>query len=450
MNQNHGVLVAQPRVTDYLLGTNSQISIARLVKDWSIYLPDNETQRSSVVDFLDCVSMSMIHTIEMQCNYLYKTNQMPDELLNFLTDNGYIQNGKVKFSVRYSAKMNGTDISKGQYQNLAGDHVRKDGLYPDSKLGMTNSMTWVEYYATITPGAIALAQKILWFLNIQYQWINKADMPLQLLQAPIQVATEVCAGWDSGEVVPLCSGQPLQHATVIYGQDSEADWLDLDHYAPYKQKLAENYELPSNMQFIVSIKPTALRNGMRGSNVLSLQQNLNKVGYSLKSDGSFGPLTAQAVIDFQGKHGLTKDGVSGPITLEKLSTVLSTVSPATTAKIDLFCEAICKYEGANPANNNPFDLKDGHYTQSNGSTGVDKNNGIAIFPDYQIGYNAGKKLIVSACSGQIPAYNENGTIVDFFDVYAPSSDSNNPTAYADWVGLQIGVDAETFIIKDLL
>lgn len=450
-NKNHGILIGTHRPTDYLLGVNSNIPIARSVPNWSAYIPDNENQRNTIIDFLDCTTMSMIHCIEFQVNYLYQTNQLSDECLNFLKDNLYIQNGKVKFSSRYSAKMNGTDVTMGQYQNTAGDHVRVDGLLPDSSLGLTNSMTWAEYYASISPDNITLAKKMLWFFNIQYQWLQDAtEMASALALAPLQVATQVCPGWDSGNTVLMCSGLPIQHCTTIYGHDSTLLWLDFDDYAPWEQKLAEDYEFPSTMQFIVYEKPIGLRNGMKGSNVLSLQKNLNKGGYNLTEDGSFGPLTTQAVIDFQGKNGLSKDGIAGPLTLAKLSTALSTPSSNTPSKIDAFCQAICEYEGANPANNNPFDMKDGKYTQINGSTGVDPNNGIAIFPDYATGYAAGRRLIVAICSGEVAAYDEDGTILDMIEIYAPKSDGNDPQAYADWIGKKIGVDAETFIIKDLL
>jgi predicted chitinase len=59
---------------------------------------------------------------------------------------------------------------------------------------------------------------------------------------------------------------------------------------------------------------TALRQGSSGASVKTMQQRLKDLGYSLGVDGSFGPGTAKAVIAFQQKNGLGKDGVVGPNT----------------------------------------------------------------------------------------------------------------------------------------
>jgi predicted chitinase len=59
---------------------------------------------------------------------------------------------------------------------------------------------------------------------------------------------------------------------------------------------------------------TALRQGSRGDAVETMQQQLVTLGYQIGVDGNFGPGTRGAVVDFQGKHGLTNDGVCGPAT----------------------------------------------------------------------------------------------------------------------------------------
>ena len=62
--------------------------------------------------------------------------------------------------------------------------------------------------------------------------------------------------------------------------------------------------------------------GSRGSAVRAVQNQLNY--YNLKGtgllavDGIFGSLTRQAVLDFQRSHGLTADGIVGPITWRHL------------------------------------------------------------------------------------------------------------------------------------
>lgn len=59
--------------------------------------------------------------------------------------------------------------------------------------------------------------------------------------------------------------------------------------------------------------------GDNGDAVRAVQYLLQKkFTYTLEVDGIFGPITAQAVKDFQSKQGLTSDGVAGPLTWQKL------------------------------------------------------------------------------------------------------------------------------------
>jgi hypothetical protein len=65
--------------------------------------------------------------------------------------------------------------------------------------------------------------------------------------------------------------------------------------------------------------PRALRKGMRGDDVKSLQQALTAAGFDTKgSDGVFGSNTESAVRSFQKAKGLSVDGVAGAATLKAL------------------------------------------------------------------------------------------------------------------------------------
>lgn len=63
--------------------------------------------------------------------------------------------------------------------------------------------------------------------------------------------------------------------------------------------------------------PTLKKNAC-GANVKLLQTLLNNKGAHLNVDGEFGNLTFIALIEFQAQNGLTKDGICGPKTWEKL------------------------------------------------------------------------------------------------------------------------------------
>jgi N-acetylmuramoyl-L-alanine amidase len=70
--------------------------------------------------------------------------------------------------------------------------------------------------------------------------------------------------------------------------------------------------------------PNLLRVGSMGEAVVKLQKFLMDEGHDLPSfgaDGSFGQETEDAVKEFQKDHGLSSDGIVGPITLKKIEDV---------------------------------------------------------------------------------------------------------------------------------
>lgn len=60
----------------------------------------------------------------------------------------------------------------------------------------------------------------------------------------------------------------------------------------------------------------------RGSSVKALQSNLSKLGFNTAVDGIFGKNTEKAVMGFQGKYGLSIDGVAGIVTQSKIQELL--------------------------------------------------------------------------------------------------------------------------------
>ncbi|BAZ39007.1 hypothetical protein NIES4101_49570 [Calothrix sp. NIES-4101] len=61
-----------------------------------------------------------------------------------------------------------------------------------------------------------------------------------------------------------------------------------------------------------------LQNYCEGQEVYMVQQTLQALGYSLNADGAFGPMTENAVINFQVANGLVGDGIVGPNTWNAL------------------------------------------------------------------------------------------------------------------------------------
>jgi peptidoglycan hydrolase-like protein with peptidoglycan-binding domain len=57
-----------------------------------------------------------------------------------------------------------------------------------------------------------------------------------------------------------------------------------------------------------------LKSGSRGDEVKTMQEKLKKLGFSIESDGIFGPKTHAAVITMQTVFGYDIDGDVGPAT----------------------------------------------------------------------------------------------------------------------------------------
>ena len=76
---------------------------------------------------------------------------------------------------------------------------------------------------------------------------------------------------------------------------------------------------------------TILKKGSKGAEVKILQQKLNLI-----ADGIFGPLTEEAVKEFQANNGLTVDGIVGQKTWDKLGV---SYNPRNIKEIIIHCSA---------------------------------------------------------------------------------------------------------------
>lgn len=123
-----------------------------------------------------------------------------------------------------------------------------------------------------------------------------------------------------------------------------------------------------------------------------------------------------------------------PIT-EVIPPIINPVS-----KLNDFCLAIRDFEGRpgdlNYRNNNPGNIRgrDGRFLK---------------FNTYAEGWLYLKDYVTRACTGKHSAYKPDFTIKQFFGVYAPSSDNNQPDIYASWVANRIGLQTSTKI-KELI
>lgn len=115
--------------------------------------------------------------------------------------------------------------------------------------------------------------------------------------------------------------------------------IELANIVPHQKwsgKYCPHNLLPNWSSFIEKIRvesgggamPT-LRNGDTGPLVSQLQTDLNRIGYNLTVDGSFGSATERAVKNFQEKNKLVIDGIYGPATQVKLAEAIKPKPPET-------------------------------------------------------------------------------------------------------------------------
>jgi hypothetical protein len=115
--------------------------------------------------------------------------------------------------------------------------------------------------------------------------------------------------------------------------------------------------------------------------------------------------------------------------------------------------AIQKYEGFIPPspdypngsrsyrNHNPGNFRFTDTMKELGAVSQD-DKGFCIFPSYEIGFNSLCSFLKMAVDGKL-IYNPNGSISDFFHLYAPEGDGNEPNAYALFVAKYLKVDVNT-------
>lgn len=118
-------------------------------------------------------------------------------------------------------------------------------------------------------------------------------------------------------------------------------------------------------------------------------------------------------------------------------------------RIEAWAKAIQKHEGYFPGsasyrNNNPGNFRCSSLVM--GEFGATKCvNNLAVFPTYEKGFAALKQFLIYACTDQLRSYKKEMTLIEFYSVYAPSSDGNNPKNYASAIAKDMGVSIDTKI-----
>jgi hypothetical protein len=117
--------------------------------------------------------------------------------------------------------------------------------------------------------------------------------------------------------------KPFGHHMLVEWWNNDNDWGDIAGNTPFAARhrhgssVGITYYSIDPLLHAADTEPSpalpVLRMGSHGPDVAELQRLLG-----IKDDGSFGPKTAAAVMNFQRSNGLDADGICGPLTWGKL------------------------------------------------------------------------------------------------------------------------------------
>lgn len=307
--------------TDWIAGAESGIiyKVNETTGDWSFYLPEEEYQRV-FFDTLSCVTFSGLNVIETLMQRMILKDEISKENISWLRKNGYIKNGMINFSDRYSAKMSNTTKS-GNFLTMVADSFRTYGLVPEN-LYPNDAKDWESYYSEIPQEIKDLGLEFAKRFNIKYEWVlcgkqNVESIKYHLKQSPIQIVSTCCKGWSTDDIVQSC-GIVSEHATIIYGY-TNTYLKDFDSYSPFKKKLAIDYGIVWALKYVIEEKVTEEKQsfeytfknimfkGRRSEDIKMLQTLLKLEGlYSKDIDctGYYGNITQNAVKLFCKKYNV--------------------------------------------------------------------------------------------------------------------------------------------------
>lgn len=245
--KNTGALPEKVLPEQFVAGEQSGIDFEVRIPDgnWEVYLPKDEWQYKDGVETMSCVSFSALNCIEAQLNYLLSKNKIDDKTKQFLYGNGYIEDGLVNLSDRFTAIKSGT-TQQGNYLTKVADSIRHDGCIPEAHLPFIGS-TWAEYHddSVITEEMEALGKQFAEHFNIRYEWIVTSfnmwndDMRdqvfSQLRHAPLQLAKD-------------------GHATAYYLGVHKQKWGQYDSYNPFKKTRGWEYDPYYIMKILIEDK----------------------------------------------------------------------------------------------------------------------------------------------------------------------------------------------------
>jgi len=260
---------AIPLRKDYVAGLVSGIVYEERLPDgnWKKYRSRGEKQFGVYMDSMGCVSFSFANGVEENIDWLKKTNQLSIETVKKLLPKEEDQmkfleffndDGKVDLSDRALAKLSNT-TEEGNMLSLVARTGRSKAV-PERKWPFPSEQRdpvfdWDDFYKEIPEELVKEYSRVFFTVfKIETEFINPTweNIKYHLKQAPIQIASGICPGWDTDRPIKTCD-RHNDHATLIDGQ-KEMSYELFDHYPPFDKELEKGYKIDGALKIIVSVK----------------------------------------------------------------------------------------------------------------------------------------------------------------------------------------------------
>lgn len=250
--RNTGLIVDNKIVDWIFLGSDTKLDnvIIRDDSNWTMYKTVNEKQFNDIFDTWNCVAFSADNAVEVYAKYMLTEHKISTRNLLWLQEKGYIANGEVNFSDRFTGAMAGTKVGVGNSASVVANSIHNVGLVPESLYPFGPNMSPDEYYQEPPEEIKQLGLEFLKRFNIAFEAVNMVDIDEALKYAPIQVF--VNAWYKDKNGLYYNPSNKVNHATLRLRSTTKQIF---DHYDPFIKSLVTSYKYsPYGFKFTLEEK----------------------------------------------------------------------------------------------------------------------------------------------------------------------------------------------------
>ena len=418
---------------DYVLGAerSTPFEVINESGGWNDKLVIGETQIKKE-DVNGCTNWACLNQLEVLLNFLFGT--------------------MTNWSERFQAVVS-EQTREGNDPARVFESIRKLGVIEESKLPFTDEMNFQTYLSPkpMTENYLKDAKKFLEDYDYKHEYIYTPNTPLvekqklllqSLKRSPVAVSVYAWQMGANGMYVKP-QGAKDTHFTLLINAKKGEWWEVFDSYpeseGDFIKRLEWNFEMDiAKGIFVRKFTDEEKRKLSFFEQILAaIAKMIPLLGFWVQKKKE-DPKPTQD--DDQSTQKPPKPELPKPEPVIKVSKILG------------FCQAVKIHEGffegsRSQRNNNPGNLRFTSLTASLGATSKDLDN-FAYFPSYEIGWNALLSFVKLAANNQLRDYKD-CDILSFFKTYAPASDNNSTTRYAEFVARQIN-DSPESLLKDFI